>query len=125
MAKILIVDDESNIRITSYNVCYTKLLRSGDENHEVRKSDENDIFADSSDTGFIKTGADEDKNRSFIENAVSSKEGLIEHLLWQARMSAESEHLYQIYEEFITSLNEDGFRITSYNVCYTKLLRTF
>lgn len=82
---------------------------SGDENHEVRKSDENDIFADSSDTGFIKTGADEDKNRSFIENAVSSKEGLIEHLLWQARMSAESEHLYQIYEEFITSLNEDGF----------------
>jgi len=82
---------------------------SGDENSEIKKSDENDIFADSSDNGFIRTGGDEDKNRSFIENVVKEKEGLIEHLMWQARMTAGDEISYSLYEEFVTSLNEDGF----------------
>jgi RNA polymerase sigma-54 factor len=51
----------------------------------------------------------EDKKRSFIENAVTVKESLKEHLLWQANMTARSENEYGTYEEIITMLDDNGF----------------
>ena len=53
-------------------------------------------------------GADFDRKRAFIENAVSVSESLNEHLLWQARMTASDEYEYNLYEEIITLLDENG-----------------
>ncbi len=52
---------------------------------------------------------DDDKNRLFIENAVTTKESLKDHLLWQATMTACSENELAVYEEIITMLDDDGF----------------
>lgn len=51
----------------------------------------------------------DDRNRSYIENAVTVKESLKEHLLWQANMTAQSAEEYGIYEEIITMFDDDGF----------------
>lgn len=51
----------------------------------------------------------DDRNRSYLENAVTVKESLKEHLLWQANMTARSPEEYGVYEEIITMLDDDGF----------------
>ena len=76
-----------NIRITSYNVCYTKLLRS-EQSFELQ----NPIDVTSSDK-IVVYGKYEGKNAQLSESTI-----------------------YEKRESY-------DYRITSYNVCYTKLLR--
>ena len=72
-------------------------------------SPEKDIYDDPNESGINRHYEDEDKNRLFIENAVTTKESLKEHLLWQATMTAETTELYSVYEEIVTMLDDDGF----------------
>ncbi len=82
---------------------------SGDVNRGMSESYENSFFPDSGDGGDIRSGGGNERDKSFIENVVKNREGLIDHLLWQARMTAENDFEFQIFEEFITSLSDDGF----------------
>ncbi len=93
------------------NVIEERLNRnlSGDDSVEIRKSSENEIYENSSDSGIIGSSDDEDRNRLYIENAVTVKESLKEHLLWQAKMTVMDEDELVLYEEVITFLNDDGF----------------
>ena len=83
-----------DIRITSYNVCYTKLLRKG-ISITVRHS------------GRYRPAAD---TRSQFQVEVEST---------NAALKAALQTLTVKHREIL----ELVFRITSYNVCYTKLLR--
>ena len=93
----------STDRITSYNVCYTKLLRD----NAPTVGDQIVLDGTSEDTSIVITadqllaGAkDVDGDTLSVTNlTVSPEQGSLE------------------YNE------ENGTRITSYNVCYTKLLR--
>ena len=80
------ITDQKAIRITSYNVCYTKLLRVT-------------IFGKSWDI-HVKDALNIEltDNLLLIEDSLAFLCGKVEHLF---------------------------YRITSYNVCYTKLLRWF
>ncbi|MBN1533278.1 MAG: RNA polymerase factor sigma-54 [Spirochaetes bacterium] len=49
------------------------------------------------------------QRRNYLESAVADRETLKEHLLWQARMSAECGGDLSVYEAIITSLDERGF----------------
>ena len=72
-------------------------------------SPEKEIYDDPNESGINKHYEDEDKNRLFIENAVTTKESLKDHLLWQATMTAADEKELSAYEEIITMLDDDGF----------------
>jgi RNA polymerase sigma-54 factor len=80
---------------------------NGDES-EI-DSPEKDIYDDPNESGINKKYEDEDRNRLFIENAVTTRESLKEHLLWQATMTAETPELFSLYEEMITMFDDDGF----------------
>ena len=114
-------DNDGSYRITSYNVCYTKLLRDGFETICRRRSSK-------------------DRNRSFT---VAAKESLHEIGLlrfcrkagaWSTALNihADERKLDHDGESKCLGLQGDSrpargrcreCRITSYNVCYTKLLR--
>lgn len=79
---------------------------SGEEEDSMRM--EKEIYTNP-DSLRSAEGTDYDRKRSFIENAVSVTESLKDHLLWQARMSAADEHEYNLYQEIITLLDENGF----------------
>jgi len=81
---------------------------NGDEG-EVTDSPEKEIYDDPNESGINKHYEDEDKNRLFLENAVSARESLKEHLLWQATMTAKTSAELALYEEIITMLDDDGF----------------
>jgi RNA polymerase sigma-54 factor len=49
------------------------------------------------------------QRRNYLESAVADRETLKDHLLWQARMSAECVGDLAVYEAIITSLDERGF----------------
>ena len=68
-----------------------------------------ETYDDPGDNGTNKSYNDDDKNRLFIENAVTTKESLKEHLLWQATMTALTEKELAVYEEIVTMLDDDGF----------------
>lgn len=72
-------------------------------------SPDKEIYDDPNESGINKHYEDEDKNRLFIENAVTTKESLKEHLLWQAAMTAGTAEELAAYEEIITMLDDDGF----------------
>ena len=95
------------IRITSYNVCYTKLLRdialndirSGKSGHvpnHIKTSSTTYLYPHNYPNGYVKQQylPDELKNKEYYNPKTTSK-----------------------YERGLKD------RITSYNVCYTKLLR--
>lgn len=73
-----------------------------------RKDEQLNYFGDSSDSGYMNKD-DDDKKRKFFENAVAVEESLSEHLLWQARLTAKDADELFIYQEIITSLDENGF----------------
>ena len=79
------------------------------EEGDSADSPEKEIYDDPNESGINKNYEDEDKNRLFIENAVTTKESLKEHLLWQATMTAGTEKELAVYEEIITMLDDDGF----------------
>ncbi len=79
------------------------------EESDTADSPEKEIYDDPNESGVNRHYEDEDRNRLFIENAVSTKESLKEHLLWQATMTAETSDELAVYEEIITMLDDDGF----------------
>jgi len=81
---------------------------NGDEG-DAGDSPEKNIYDDPNESGLNKHYEDEDRNRLFIENAVTTKESLKEHLLWQATMTAGTAKELSLYEEIITMLDDDGF----------------
>ena len=81
---------------------------SGDESISDKRDERRSNFEDSSDAGFPGDG-DDDKNRNYLEHAVTREESLIEHLLWQARLTACDERELSVYETIITSLDGNGF----------------
>jgi len=82
---------------------------SGDESFSNRSEDRQNIFGDSSDSGYSVPHGDDDRKRQYIENAVAHRETLTEHLLWQARLSSGDENEYLIYQGIITSFDNNGF----------------
>ena len=79
------------------------------EEGDSADSPEKEIYDDPAESGINKNYTEEDKNRLFIENAVTTKESLKEHLQWQATMTARTEKELAVYEEIITMLDDDGF----------------
>ena len=139
----------SNSRITSYNVCYTKLLRELTLTYQQERYDNRvnfinkksyswAIVSEDSQTGTIT------KQIDFTGTFVSSTHGTVSTSGW---LSKEGNTLYYLagtggeklfYVDFddntyldsaqyatddkLVLVGSNG-RITSYNVCYTKLLR--
>lgn len=81
---------------------------SGDERAD-RISSDKEFFNDYDEGTPRGSSGDDDKQRHYIENAITVKESLADHLSWQAKMTASNLEEYSIYEEIITSLTEDGF----------------
>ena len=104
-------------RITSYNVCYTKLLRNyltGNEfNMQLRSIVE----------GFMQMQSELDKERRSLMASWKRRQKLIDGVL------ANTTEMYGALQGIAGSAalgHIDALelpRITSYNVCYTKLLR--
>ncbi len=97
---------EETIEVDTLEDGISRKLSGNDD--EASGSMEEEIYINP-DTLRSAEGGDYDRNRSFIENAVSTTESLKEHLLWQARMSAADEDDFTQYEEVITLLDENGF----------------
>ena len=90
-------------RITSYNVCYTKLLRSLDDDSSRKPNlDMNIIRQIAEKTGLRFTPEKENAENTFAP---------IDLL----------DYIYAVLHS--PAYREKYSRITSYNVCYTKLLR--
>ena len=125
------------LRITSYNVCYTKLLRkNATENAIISVALDNyDEMYSSEREGY--TGAYKKESGSWKVNISNGdvysklKSGL--NLKKDGVITSYSIHYTKLYEILasqnchkVSSLSERNghkYRITSYNVCYTKLLR--
>ena len=105
-------------RITSYNVCYTKLLRSGDGcRHGDSRSCFDLLLMDTPPELVMIIDAitvpDRRHGEVFtIDVAKVPTKKLADFSLHQCPSS-----------NLLTQLAQRGTRITSYNVCYTKLLR--
>ncbi len=69
----------------------------------------NGAYDDGTDSGYSYTYQHDESKQNYIENAVSHHETLKDHLIWQARMTAESDSEYEIYLRVITSLDDHGF----------------
>ena len=79
------------------------------EETRIARADERNLqYDDGSDQGYA-TAEDDDRKRYTLENYYAHEESLVEHLLWQARLTACNEKEYSVYEAIITSLDENGF----------------
>ncbi len=79
-----------------------------------RRSEDQDLFENSSDPGHIRRGYDEEgaeAKRNFMEGALSRPESLHEHLMWQLRLQPITERQFRIGEILIWNLDENGFHI--------------
>ncbi|MCP4134650.1 MAG: RNA polymerase factor sigma-54 [bacterium] len=86
---------------------------SGDDSVENRREEQRNSYDDTSDSGYSQVIGDYDNKIKYIENVMAHHETLIEHLLWQARLTAADESEYGIYEAIITSLDDTGvFAVT-------------
>ena len=83
-------------RITSYNVCYTKLLRL-DGTEDVK------IVLEGANKAYSSKNTENKSYRDYWKDLISLNQG----------------------EIYISNFDLNIDRITSYNVCYTKLLRRF
>lgn len=81
---------------------------SGEESIFARREEKNLNYEDASDSGYLPGHGDEDRARSYIENAVAQEETLKEHLLAQARMVARDDGEMALFEAIITSIDERG-----------------
>ncbi|MFH0977125.1 MAG: RNA polymerase factor sigma-54 [Spirochaetota bacterium] len=82
---------------------------SGDESSFTTKEDWDQTYIDKN---MPYDSYDDEKKRSFIENAVAQKETLKEHLTEQASLIAKDESEFQLFEMIITSLDDNGFLTT-------------
>ena len=100
-------------RITSYNVCYTKLLR--------KSTLANRLVGDGLVPLHSALGRHEDERRN-LAFAESSQ-----HVVYTDLVALDAERHEQVPGRIHVALvgmeADDANRITSYNVCYTKLLR--
>jgi RNA polymerase sigma-54 factor len=76
-----------------------------------RQNDDIDYFDDTSDPGYLRSrdGRGEDSKRKFLEGMLSHPESLAEHLLWQLRLQPITEEEFQIGEQLIRNLDDNGF----------------
>jgi len=81
---------------------------SGEEETGKGYEEDRPDYGDTPETGYTAS-RDDDRKRDFIENAVACEESLKEHLLWQARLSIRDDEDLAVYEEIITSLDDNGF----------------
>lgn len=81
---------------------------SGDESVYSRREEKNITYEDSSDSGYPIAHGDDDRARSYIENAVAQEETLKGHLLSQARMVSRDDAELALFEAIITSIDERG-----------------
>ena len=88
-----------------------KSVVSLDEAIKPRSEKEENYFAESSDSGFVSRAGEAaaEKQRSFIEGALSRPETLQEHLLWQLRLQPIQDDLRRLGELLIQNLDDNGF----------------
>ena len=123
-----------NIRITSYNVCYTKLLRIHQQQFKTRLLGYDSAGVDQ----FLEMVAEElerlhkqnnelkeelVRTRSALEEMRKREAMLKETLLTTQRMTDDIKANARKEAEVTVADAELRARITSYTVCYTKLLR--
>lgn len=79
----------------------------------LAKSDTEDWFDSSSDSGIVRFGseADSDKNRQFVEGVLTRPETLQERLLWQFRLLPLEAEDRALGEALIQNLDASGFHI--------------
>ena len=107
-----------SFRITSYNVCYTKLLRSG-------------FYTHSTQSGSLLLDALSIKNRRIGDVLHHKKQVELDFQIEEKQVNVtlpsldfKFKSLPQGWEMQLPELSQMALnRITSYNVCYTKLLR--
>ena len=70
-----------------------------------------DYFTDSSDLGYVSSGTSYGggEEEEEIQTQLAMEESLKDHLVWQLRISTNSETEYHIGEYLIDNLNEDGY----------------
>jgi RNA polymerase sigma-54 factor len=86
---------------------------TGDDSIYQRVEEQRLKYVDSSDRGYSSIIDDDDRKRKYIENSVLQEETLKDHLLWQARLIAQSEKELNMLERVITSINDNGLLTTS------------
>ncbi|HSV98077.1 MAG TPA: RNA polymerase factor sigma-54 [Spirochaetota bacterium] len=84
---------------------------SGDESIFARREEKSLSYHDEGDSGYVPGHGDEDRARSYIENAVAQEETLKEHLLAQALMVSRDEREFALFEAIITSIDERGLLV--------------
>ncbi len=93
-----------------------ELVSDGPDEQKVpeKKQEEWDPFENSSDPGYLPVNRQtsrEDTKRQFLEGAVSRKETLQDHLLFQLRVQPLTEKQVKIGELLIENLDSDGFHL--------------
>jgi RNA polymerase sigma-54 factor len=86
---------------------------TGDDSIYQRVEEQRLKYVDSSDRGYSSIIDDDDRKRKYIENSVLQEETLKDHLLWQARLIAQSEKELNMLERVITSIDDNGLLTTS------------
>ena len=115
-----------SVRITSYNVCYTKLLRKKIENIKIRRRDlrvQVPVNLESDAVGAVIQSLG--RRAKYLLINLSNNKTIIWHLGMSGRIGIHSEKPVELLKhDHVILETDDGIsRITSYNVCYTKLLR--
>lgn len=86
------------------------------------RGEEYDYFENSSDPGFTG-GYDQnasDSKQKFLEGALSRPESLQEHLMWQLRVQPISPELFEMGEQLIWNLDENGFHLEDPRKLFTE-----
>lgn len=81
---------------------------SGDESINHGREEKETIYEGFSDNEYSRV-SDDDRKRSFIENAIKKEETLKEHLISQAILTAKDDNELRLLNSIITSIDDDGF----------------
>ncbi len=81
---------------------------SGDESIFQRTEEKDQIYENFNESHYSRSSEDE-KKRTFIENAITQEETLKDHLTWQAHIFVDNENDLILIENIITSLDDNGF----------------
>lgn len=81
------------------------------ESNEESKSEEYELFENSSDPGRPLDQEASDRKQQFMEGALSRAESLRDHLLWQLRLQRIAKREFEAGELLIQNLDGNGFHI--------------
>ena len=143
MTKNLNKDTTVCIRITSYNVCYTKLLRMKEKCTIVDMTWDGlipGLKANKIDVIWSSMSINDERKKVIAftdkyyntpteivglkeEPHTVTKDDLKDKIIGTYVSSIQSAYFKKHYSDVATEKNYPTLRITSYNVCYTKLLR--